>query len=93
MLVALPLTGLAAVSGVPKTEPSPCCLACRCRLSRAFPEENEFGDVHEILVWTTLALVMLHISAALYNQFVSSTNVADRMPPFAAPELARFRRQ
>ena len=33
---------------------------------------------------TTLALVVLHVSAALYNQFGSPTNVADRMPPFRA---------
>ena len=48
------------------------------------PRENEFGDVHEILVWTTLALVVLHVSAALYNQLGSRTAVADRMPPFRA---------
>ena len=40
--------------------------------------------VHELLVWVTLALVVLHVGAALYNQFLSSTNVADRMWPFKA---------
>jgi cytochrome b561 len=48
------------------------------------PKDNEFGDVHMVLVWITLALVVLHVSAALYNQFRSLTNVADRMPPFRA---------
>jgi cytochrome b561 len=31
-----------------------------------------------------LALVALHVGAALYNQFLSPTNVADRMWPFKA---------
>ena len=34
------------------------------------------------LVWTTLALVVLHVGAALYNQFVDRGPVADRMWPF-----------
>jgi len=46
--------------------------------------DNEFHEVHELLVWVTLALVVLHVGAALYNQFLSSTNVADRMWPFKA---------
>ena len=41
---------------------------------RGSPKKMSFGEVHEILVWTTLALVVLHIGAALNNQFV----VADR---------------
>jgi cytochrome b561 len=48
------------------------------------PKENGFGDAHVVLVFTTLALVVLHVSAALYNQFGSRTDVADRMPPFRA---------
>jgi len=44
--------------------------------------ENGFGDVHVLLVFTTLALLVLHIGAALKNQFASTTDVADRMPPF-----------
>jgi len=46
--------------------------------------DNEFGDVHEILVFTTLALLVIHVAAALKNQFMSRTAVADRMPPFQA---------
>ena len=36
--------------------------------------------------FTTLALVVLHVGAALWNQFRSETNVADRMPPFRKSE-------
>lgn len=84
LLIALPLTGLAAASGraVDGT------VALKFGLSLpAIPgigPDNDFGDVHEVLVYTTLALLVLHVSAALKNQLASSTAVADRMPPFRA---------
>ena len=43
------------------------------------------GDIHVILVWTTLALLVLHVGAALKQQFIDKTAVADRMPPFHSP--------
>lgn len=84
LLVALPLTGLTAVSGRAEDGTVPLLFGLSLPAIPGIPEENPFGDVHVILVWTTLALVVLHVSAALYNQFGSSTNVADRMPPFRA---------
>ena len=84
MLIALPLTGLAAVSGRAVDGSVPLMFGLSLPAIPGIPKENEFGDIHEILVWTTLALVVIHVSAALYNQFASSTNVADRMPPFRA---------
>ncbi|HYC94358.1 MAG TPA: cytochrome b/b6 domain-containing protein [Sphingomicrobium sp.] len=82
LLIALPLTGLAAVSGRAEDGTVPLLFGLSLPAIPGIPEENEFGDIHEILVFTTLALVVLHVSAALYNQFGSATNVADRMPPF-----------
>lgn len=84
LLIALPLTGLAAASGraVDGTVPLKFGLSLP-----AFPgigPDNDFGDVHEVLVWTTIALLVLHVSAAIKNQLASSTAVADRMPPFRA---------
>lgn len=84
MLIALPLTGLAAVSGRAEDGTVPLLFGLALPAIPGIPEENGFGEIHEILVWTTLALVVLHVSAALYNQFGSATNVADRMPPFKA---------
>ena len=84
LLVALPLTGLAAVSGRAEDGTVPLLFGLSLPAIPGIPRENEFGDVHEILVWSTLALVVLHVAAALYNQFGSSTEVADRMPPFRA---------
>ena len=84
LLVALPLTGLAAVSGRAEDGWVPLQLGLKLPAIPGIPQENEFGDAHEVLVWITLALVVLHVGAALYNQFLSSTNVADRMWPFKA---------
>jgi cytochrome b561 len=84
MLVALPLTGLAAISGRAADGWVKLQLGLKLPAIPGIAAENDFGDVHEVLVWTTLALVVLHVSAALYNQFLSPTNVADRMWPFRA---------
>ena len=40
------------------------------------------GEAHEILVYTTLALLALHILGALKHQFIDRGPSADRMPPF-----------
>ena len=84
LLIALPLTGLAAVSGRAEDGTVPLLFGLALPAIPGIPRENDFGDVHEILVWTTLALVVIHVGAALKNQFASSTDVADRMPPFKA---------
>lgn len=84
LLIVLPLTGLAAVSGRAEDGTVPLLFGLSLPAIPGVAEENEFGEVHELLVWLTLALVVLHVSAALYNQFASRTNVADRMPPFRA---------
>jgi len=84
MLIALPLTGLLAVSGRAEGGLVPLKFGLALPAIPGIAPENGFGDVHEVLVFTTLALVVLHVGAALYNQFGSSTNVADRMPPFRA---------
>jgi cytochrome b561 len=88
LLIALPLTGLAAVSGRAADGTVPLLFGLSLPAIPGIPMDNDFGDVHEILVFTTLALVVFHISAALYNQFGSSTNVADRMPPFRSRNRA-----
>lgn len=88
LLIALPLTGLMAVSG--RAEDGWVALKFGLSLPAipGIPKENEFGDVHEVLVFTTLALLALHIGAALKNQFVDRGPVADRMPPFRSSRPA-----
>lgn len=82
LLIALPLTGLATVSGRAEDGWVSLQLGLKLPAIPGIQEENEFGEVHEILVWTTLALLALHIAAALYNQFIDRGPVAGRMWPF-----------
>jgi cytochrome b561 len=88
LLIVLPLTGLAAVSGRAAGGWVPLQLGLKLPAIPGIAEENEFGDVHEVLVWITLALVVFHVSAALYNQFVDRGAVAGRMWPFRSSRSA-----
>jgi cytochrome b561 len=82
LLIALPLTGLTAASGRAVDGRVPILFGLSLPAIPGIPEENGFGDVHVALVFTTLALLVLHVGAALWNQFRPDSNVADRMPPF-----------
>jgi cytochrome b561 len=91
LLIALPLTGLAAVSG----HATDGLVALRWGLHLPAipgisPETgDEMGDVHIVLVFTTIALLVLHIGAALKQQFIGPRILAGRMPPFQAPDDAK----
>jgi cytochrome b561 len=37
------------------------------------------GDVHELLFWPLVALVLLHVGGALYQRFILKTGVLNRM--------------
>lgn len=88
LLIALPLTGLAAVSGRAEGGWVPLQLGLSVPAIPGIPKENEFHEVHELLVWVTLALLALHVTAALYNQFVYQGSVAGRMWPFKSTRKA-----
>lgn len=82
-LIALPLTGLVAVSGsghatTPLVGGIP--LPTVPGVTKHGGEVS--GDIHVVLVWTTITLLVLHVSAALYEQFAARAGVAYRMPPF-----------
>jgi len=85
-LIALPLTGLATISaghsGTTKLAggiPLP--------LIPGLPESagDPLGETHMLLVFVTLALLVLHIGAALKHQFVDRAPASGRMPPFQVP--------
>ena len=44
---------------------------------------REAGDLHTFLAWTLLALIGLHVAAALYHYFVRNDGVLQRMLPVA----------
>jgi cytochrome b561 len=40
---------------------------------------SALGDIHELLRWPLVALVVLHVGGALYQRFILKTNVLNRM--------------
>ena len=82
LLIAIPLTGLAAVSGRAEGGMVDLLWGMEIPAIPGISKDNEFGDVHEWLVYSTLALLVIHVLAALKNQFVTGGPVAGRMPPF-----------
>jgi cytochrome b561 len=88
LLLALPLTGLAAVSGGAGTAFTPLVGGIPFPLIPGLSEEagDAIGGLHGTLVFTTLALLAIHIAAALKHQFVDRARYAGRMPPFRSPD-------
>ena len=85
LLFALPLTGLIAVSGRTEGWFTPLIGGIPLPVVPGISENGGdlSGDVHIVLVFTTLALLVLHIGAALKQQFFDRPGrVAGRMPPF-----------
>lgn len=85
LLIVLPMTGFVAVSGM--SQDGTTLLAGGVSIpvipgiSRSASETS--GDLHVILVYTTIALLLLHVAAALFQQFIEHDRVAGRMPPFS----------
>ncbi len=77
-MIALPLTGLAAVS---KRGPMTELVGGMQFPTLPFPG---LGEAHEVLAIAMIGLLIVHILAALKNQFVTGGVVAGRMPPFQA---------
>jgi cytochrome b561 len=87
LLIALPLTGLAAVSGGADEATTRLAFGIPLPLIPGLSEGigDASGGVHEALVKITIALLVLHVLAALKHQFIDSRRigrVAGRMPPF-----------
>lgn len=82
LIIAIPLTGLAAASGRGATTallggiPFPTIPGIGEDASEAA------GGLHETLIFLTIALVVLHAGAALKHQFFDRQKGAGRMPPF-----------
>jgi cytochrome b561 len=79
-LIALPLTGLIAVSA--KAKDGWVDLLWGMRIP-AVPIGNgeAFGEIHEILVWTTILLLVIHVGAAIYHHLLVRDAASGRMPP------------
>jgi cytochrome b561 len=88
LLIVLPLTGLIAVSGMSPTGTTQLIGGITIPIIPGIGKETgeTSGDLHVILVFTTLALLLLHVAAAIQQQFFEHDRTAGRMPPFRAPD-------
>jgi cytochrome b561 len=87
LLIVLPLTGLIAVSGMSPTGITQLVGGVTIQIIPGIGHDTgeTSGDLHVILVFTTIALLLLHVAAALSQQFFEHDRAAGRMPPFQAP--------
>lgn len=84
-LLALPLTGLAAVS-----KPGQSWVELKWGINiPALPLGDEFGDIHETLVLVTIVLLVVHVAAAIWHQWIAKDRAAGRMPPFPVRDDAQ----
>lgn len=90
LLLALPLTGLLAISGGADTGATSLVGGLPFPLVPGVSEAlgDAAGEWHEVLVKITIALVVLHLLAALKHQFGGGgqSRAAGRMPPFRSPD-------
>jgi cytochrome b561 len=79
-LIALPLTGLIAVSE--RAKDGWVDLLWGMRIP-ALPlgDGEAFGEAHEILVWATITLLVIHVAAAIYHHLIVRDAASGRMPP------------
>ena len=87
LLIVRPLTGLIAVSGMSPTGTTQLAGGITIPIIPGIGRDTgeTSGDLHVILVFTTIALLLLHVAAALSQQFFEHDRTAGRMPPFQAP--------
>lgn len=86
LLIILPVTGLVAVSEMSKGGTTNLVggisIPVIPGISKSASEIS--GDLHVVLVYITIALLAVHVAAALFQQFIEHDPVAARMPPFQA---------
>jgi len=90
LIIAIPLAGWALVSSSPLGLPTPYFglfswpnIPMLADLPRAAKIQNLhfFEDTHSLLAFTMIGLLALHVTGALYHQFVRRDDVLRRMTP------------
>ena len=84
LLIAMPIVGFIAVSGFAQGKPTELLggimIPTIPGISKATGEAA--GEVHELSAFLLIALILLHVAAALKHQFVDKWRGSARMPPF-----------
>jgi cytochrome b561 len=84
LMLAMPLTGWAMVSGGPVRRPLAWFGLFDVPYLPVAPATSDAaGNAHGLLGWLMLALVVLHVAAALRHRFVLKDQVLARMLPHA----------
>ena len=83
LMIALPLTGLIAVSDGARSGWVRLQFGLHVPAVPGISKEvgDASGEVHALLVFTTLALLALHVAAAIRHQYFDRGRMAGRMPP------------
>jgi cytochrome b561 len=88
LLLAMPIVGFLAVSGHAHGPTTPLVGGIAVPVIPGVSRETGelAGDVHEIAAFLLVALILLHVAAALKHEFIDHWRGSARMPPFSAPE-------
>jgi cytochrome b561 len=86
LMIIIPMSGWALVSAAPAPYDYPVNWFGLFEwptlpLTRAPQTAGTFSEIHEILAYLTIALLALHIGAALKHHFINKDNVLTRMIP------------
>jgi len=87
LLIAMPIVGFIAVSGFANGPTTPIAGGIEVPVIPGISRDTGelAGEVHEWAAYLLVALIVLHIAAALKHQFVDRWRGSARMPPFVAP--------
>jgi cytochrome b561 len=86
LLIAMPIVGFIAVSGFAGGKPTELLGGIMVPTIPGIPKSvgEMAGELHEISAFLLIALILLHVAAALKHQFVDKWRGSGRMPPFTA---------
>ena len=86
LLIAMPIVGFVAVSGFADGPTTPLLGGIQVPVIPGISREagELAGDVHRWAAFLLIALILLHVAAALKHQFADHWRGSARMPPFSS---------
>jgi cytochrome b561 len=86
LLIAMPIVGFIAVLGFASGPTTPIAGGIQVPVIPGVSRDTGelAGEVHEIAAFLLVALILVHIAAALKHQFVDRWRGSARMPPFSS---------
>ena len=86
LLIAMPIVGFIAVWGLASGPTPPIAGGIQIPVIPGISRDTGelAGEVHEIAAFLLVALILVHIAAALKHQFVDRWRGSARMPPFSS---------